>query len=105
MCLDERAEPGLPKNVRQASVAVQFMIALDQTPALRSQALRQEAEIEILSLAGEGRIARVVRNHCHDFYRPASRWLSEQISPTRRSITIRGIYLRWIIAAIFIEKK
>ena len=73
MRLDEGAEPRLPKDVRQTSVAVQLMIALDQTPALRNQALRQEAEIEVLSLAGEGRIARVARNHCHDFYRPASR--------------------------------
>ena len=73
MRLDEGPEPRLPKDVRQTSVAVQLMIALDQTPALRNQALRQEAEIEVLSLAGEGRIARVVRNQCHDFYRPASR--------------------------------
>ena len=72
MRLDEGPEPRLPQDVRQAGVAVQLMIALDQAAALRSQALRQEAEIDVLSPADESRIARV-RKPCHDFYRPASR--------------------------------
>jgi hypothetical protein len=46
------------------------MVALDQTPALRRQALRQEAEIEILSLVRESPVAFLLRNR--DVHRFAS---------------------------------
>ena len=72
MGFDEGSEPRLPQDVWQASIAMQFMVALDQAPALHCQALRQEAEIEVLSLGGESRNMCIVRKLCRDFHRPAS---------------------------------
>src|SRR6202022_4688732 len=69
---DEGAEPSLPQHVWQACVAVQLMVALDQALTLRSQALRQETEIEVLRLVGESCLTRIVGNR-HNFHRSASR--------------------------------
>lgn len=48
-------------------VAVQFVETLDQHLALRNQALRQEAEIDILRLAimWRARVVRVLRLDVH----------------------------------------
>src|SRR5260370_3610784 len=72
MRFDEGSEPLLPKDVRQASVAVQFMVALDQALTLQCQALWQETEIQVRSLVGKRR-ATCVSNLRHGFHRSASR--------------------------------
>jgi len=52
MRFDELPQPGFPQDVRQAGITMQFVITFDQALTLRRQAPRQEAEIEVLSLAG-----------------------------------------------------
>ena len=73
MLLDEGSEPGLPQDVRQAGVAVQFVVALDQTLTLHGQAGRQETEIEVLSLVCDTRPTRIFRDRCHGFHHHALR--------------------------------
>ena len=110
MPFNERPEPGLPQDIRQAGVAMQLVIRLDQTPALRGQALRQKPEIRALGGVDESRITDacrnicVARNPCHDIHRFAPRW-ARGTRPMQRSITIPDIYLRWRVTVILIEKK
>ncbi|MEI9924550.1 MAG: hypothetical protein WDN50_14360 [Bradyrhizobium sp.] len=48
MPFNERPEPGLPEDIRQAGVAMQIVIRLDQAAALRGQAVRQKPEVRAL---------------------------------------------------------
>src|ERR1700676_2484141 len=104
MRFDEGPESGLPQYIRQTRKAVQLVVALDQAPALYGEAVRQEAEVRTLEVVGMSRISGVVCTLCHGIHcsapRPANRLRS-----MRRSITSRGIYLRWPGTAIFIGKK
>ena len=103
MRFDEGPEPGLPQDVRQARIAMQLVVALDQALALRRQALRQEAEIEVLSPAGESRYPTSYASSATTSIVPPRDERTDFAQCV--SITIRDIYLRWTIAAIFIEKK
>ena len=73
MRLDEGPEPGFPQYIRQASIAVQLVVALDQALALQCQALRQEAEVRTFDAVGNSLTARVVRIfRFHDIHRFAA---------------------------------
>src|ERR1700757_1404718 len=90
MNLDEGSEPGLPQHVWQAGVAMQFMVALDQTLTLCGQALRQETEIAVLSLVGGIRLTRIVGNR-HGFHRPASSRRADKFRSMRQHNDSRHI--------------
>src|SRR6202790_2015258 len=104
MGFNERSEPGFPQYVWQAGIAVQFVVALDQAPPLRGQAVRQEAEVRALNLVGTSCIARVVRALCHDIHRSAPH-PANRLRSTQRSIMSPDIYVRWTLTAILIVKK
>src|SRR5260370_38774445 len=103
MRFDEGPEPRLPKDVRQAGIAVQFVIALDQAAALRDQVLRQETEIKVRGLVGKLRATRIVRKLCHDFVSPRDQ--RTDFAQCILSITSSAIYLRSIVGTVLIGKK
>src|SRR5271169_608643 len=102
MRFDEGTKPCLPQYIRQKAIAVQLVISLDQAPALANQGLRQKAEVRTLGVAfSDSHLVCNPRHAIHGFApRPANRLRS-----IRGSITIRDIYLRWMVDVVFIGKK
>ncbi len=71
MRLDEMPQSGSPQDVRKRPIAVQFVVADDQAPALRRQVLRQETRIKVLNPAGESHATHIICGVCHSFHRHA----------------------------------
>src|SRR6516225_8261707 len=103
MGLDERSEAGFPQHIRQAGVAVQLVVALDETPAMSDQDIRKQAEVDVLNrfeMSLIGCLVGIFRNEFHH----SARGEPTNLADASQHMS-RGIYLRWMNATVFIEKK